>query len=59
MITIIQLTRDEAAFIRKMRPGVHVSRPTPTKKYFMEEERDAMRLLRDYRNGKYGFGRKQ
>ena len=58
MITIVPINKEEAAFIRKMRPNVHVSHPTTNKKYFMEEEREAMRLLREYRNGKYVRGGK-
>ena len=58
MITIVPINKEEAAFIRKMMPNVHVSHPTTNKKYFMEEERNAMRLLRDYRSGKFVRGGK-
>lgn len=43
-------------FIRKNCPNVHVSKPTTNGKRFMEEHPHAMCMLRDYRNGKYGFG---
>ena len=46
-------------FMRKMCPWVHVSRQTTNGKRFMEEEKKAMNVLRDYRAGKYGFGGKK
>jgi hypothetical protein len=42
--------------MRKKCPWVHVSKQTTNGKRFMEEERKAMAVLRDYRSGKYGFG---
>lgn len=55
-IIIIPITKDEAMFMRKNCPWVHVSKQTTNGKRFMEEEKKAMKVLRDYRAGKYGFG---
>lgn len=58
MIIIVPINKAEAAFIRKMCPKVHVSRPTTNKKYFMEEAKYAMKLLKEFRDGKYTDGGK-
>ena len=58
-IFIISITKDEAMFMRKKCPWVHISKQTTNGKRFMEEERKAMFTLREYRSGKYGFGGKK
>lgn len=47
-------------FIReRSRKKVHITKPTRHGKRFMEEDRDVVRLLRDYRAGKYPMGGKR
>lgn len=57
MILIIPINKAEAAFMRKACPKVHVSHPTTNKKYFMEEDRYAMKVLQKFRNGEYKEGK--
>ena len=56
MIFIVPVTKDEAMFIRKCCPKVHVSKPTTNGRRFMEEDRTAMDLLRKYRKGEFANG---
>lgn len=42
-------------FIRSHSKKTHISKQTTNGKRFMEEHPAALRLLRDYRAGKYGF----
>ena len=57
VIIIIPITKDEAMFIRS-RKNVHISKPTRHGKRFMEEDVSAMKLLKEYRSGKYPMGGK-
>lgn len=59
MIFIIPITKDEAMFIRKNCPKVHVSKPTTNGRRFMEEEKEAMKLLKAYRRGDHNLGGKK
>lgn len=43
--------------MRKACPKVHVSHPTTNKKYFMEEDRYAMKVLQKFRDGEYKEGK--
>lgn len=57
VIFIVPITKDEAMFIRS-RKKVHISKPTRHGKRFMEEDESTMKLLKEYRSGKYPMGGK-
>ena len=56
MIFIVPVTKDEAMFIRKNFPRVHISKQTTNGRRFMEEEGRAMKALKEYRKGNLGVG---
>ena len=49
LIYIIPITKEEALCIRKQLPGTTLSHKTRHEKRYMEESRDAVRLLRTLR----------
>ena len=52
MIIIVPVTKDEAEFIRKRFPKVHVSKQTTHGRRFMEENVFALKYLEEYRSSK-------
>jgi len=49
MIKIIPITQKESVAIRKALPKVYIPPRTTHKKYFVEESREVLRFLKEYR----------
>ena len=49
MIKIIPITQEESKAIRKALPNVYIPPRTTHKKYFVEESREVLRFLKEYR----------
>ena len=56
MIVIVPITKDEAMFLRRCKVKAFITKPTTNGKRYMEEQDDAMRLLKEYRSGDYVTG---
>ena len=52
---MVEISKDEAAFLRKKAPQIHVTRPTSNRKVsFVEESALVFKLLDEFREMKNG-----
>jgi len=56
MRIIIPITKEEAVFLRTHLDRVFITKPSHHGKRYLEETVRAVKLLSEYRDGKYGFG---